>query len=463
MDNKDQRNGTVPLGTFNQDTAAQHGDEAGTADITGAYVRADDIQLEAIDDTPVDFVTARPGRKRVRTLLGVPLVNARAPASASITERSDQISQAIQNMLDSQASQRSQAGLGDQSENADGLASTIDIEIDEVELESDVGVLLPDEASASEAELRDATLSEADALSASASEAEVILWAEPAHASATTQEFENRPTTPGTTSSSALPLLIPSQYADAQARDRAEVEVARTSVAEEPPTVTVIPAASRASRRPQSRVSSLAPRETTRRQAERDAAPGIGFLWVAAMALIAGAGWYFTAGSFSRTAQPQAAVTQPPAAPVNDAPMAAPAPPVVQAPAPSAPEAPPPIAATPRPTTKHALAANSRTPRSKAPPAPKLVPDNLAETPSRGEVVQRLEAVRPSVRACAAGLSGVADLDITIAHSGVVTHVLVGGDFAGTTQGSCIARAVREARFQSFKQERFRLLYPYAI
>jgi hypothetical protein len=109
------------------------------------------------------------------------------------------------------------------------------------------------------------------------------------------------------------------------------------------------------------------------------------------------------------------------------------------------------------------LTATTRSLRTKTPPAPKLVPDAIAETPTRGEVVQRLESVRSSVRACAAGLSGVADLDITIAHSGVVTHVLVGGDFAGTTQGSCIARAVREARFPSFKQERFRLLYPYAI
>jgi hypothetical protein len=74
-----------------------------------------------------------------------------------------------------------------------------------------------------------------------------------------------------------------------------------------------------------------------------------------------------------------------------------------------------------------------------------------------------LESVRSSVQACAAGRSGVADLDITIAHTGIVMHVLVGGDFAGTTEGSCIARAVRQARFPQFKQERFRLLYPYAI
>jgi type IV secretory pathway VirB10-like protein len=207
----------------------------------------------------------------------------------------------------------------------------------------------------------------------------------------------------------------------------------------------------------------LAPRETTRRAtSERDAAPGIGFLWVAAMALIAVGGWYFTAGSFSRAntaSPPQAAAAQPPAPAHNDSPMAPPpAAPAVVAQAPT----PPPTAAA-KPSGKRMLTASSHSLRTKTPPAPKLVPDAISETPTRGEVVQRLESVRSSVRACAAGLSGVADLDITIAHSGVVTHVLVGGDFAGTTQGSCIARAVREARFPSFKQERFRLLYPYAI
>jgi hypothetical protein len=88
---------------------------------------------------------------------------------------------------------------------------------------------------------------------------------------------------------------------------------------------------------------------------------------------------------------------------------------------------------------------------------------DVPQGPTRSEVITRLESVRPAVHACAAGRSGVADLDITIAHTGTVMHVLVGGDFAGTTEGSCIARAVRQAHFPAFKQERFRLLYPYAI
>jgi hypothetical protein len=87
----------------------------------------------------------------------------------------------------------------------------------------------------------------------------------------------------------------------------------------------------------------------------------------------------------------------------------------------------------------------------------------LPDQPSRSDVLNRLESVRSTVRACAAGRSGVADLDITIANTGLVMHVLVGGDFAGTTEGSCIARAVRGARFPTFKQDRFRLLFPYAI
>ena len=140
-----------------------------------------------------------------------------------------------------------------------------------------------------------------------------------------------------------------------------------------------------------------------------------------------------------------------------------------------APAAPTSTATTPDATAPKAVAANRTNGRaSQAPvqgPKPKpeaATPDvaataQLPEQPSRSDVLNRLESVRSSVRACAAGRSGVADLDITIANTGLVMHVLVGGDFAGTTEGSCIARAVRGARFPTFKQDRFRLLFPYAI
>jgi hypothetical protein len=438
MDNKDQRNGSVPIGTFNQQGAAEND---GSADITGAYERVDELQLEpADDDTQVDFGRPRPARKRVRTLLGVPLVDTLAEGAASPSQRSEHISQAIQNMLDVQTAQT--------------LSEGTPVQI-ELEPEAEAEFLVPD---SDLAELVDSS-PEVTSVHISSLTSQTPV-----------DEFEARPTSQGGTAGTQLPLLIPVQYANAQARDREEDEQravfdADASSAESlfPAALAATEASAGASQRPPASPSSLAPRETTRRaKSERDAAPGIGFLWVAAMALIAVGGWYFTAGSFSRAntaSPPQAAAAQPPAPARNDSPMAPPpAAPAVVAQAPT----PPPTAAT-KPTGKRMLTATSRSPRTKTPPAPKLVPDAIAETPTRGEVVQRLESVRSSVRACAAGLSGVADLDITIAHSGVVTHVLVGGDFAGTTQGSCIARAVREARFPSFKQERFRLLYPYAI
>src|SRR4051812_7934599 len=101
MDNKDQRNGSVPIGTFNQLDQPGAAENDGSADITGAYERIDEMQLEsAEDDTQVDFGAQRPARKRVRTLLGVPLVDTLAESTASATQRSEHISQAIQNMLD---------------------------------------------------------------------------------------------------------------------------------------------------------------------------------------------------------------------------------------------------------------------------------------------------------------------------------------------------------------------------
>ena len=90
-------------------------------------------------------------------------------------------------------------------------------------------------------------------------------------------------------------------------------------------------------------------------------------------------------------------------------------------------------------------------------------PTEVCEAPSRSDVIAGLDGVRSSVQACADGRSGVAEVDLTIAANGVVTNALVGGDFRGTPQGSCIARAVRKARFPKFTKDSFRLLYPYSL
>jgi hypothetical protein len=44
-----------------------------------------------------------------------------------------------------------------------------------------------------------------------------------------------------------------------------------------------------------------------------------------------------------------------------------------------------------------------------------------------------------------------------------VTTATVNGPFAGTPTGSCIARAVRAARFPPFAQPRFAVTYPFHL
>jgi hypothetical protein len=245
--------------------------------------------------------------------------------------------------------------------------------------------------------------------------------------------------------------------------------------------------------------SSLAPREIARpaeppKPARESSSNRWGALLVAAVMLLATGAWFLTAGTFRRAtlseaAQPStpttAATSQPTHSPNNADPMAnqmanqmakteEPAPPPSEAPAPAAEApssapAPASVGAVPGPgIKKQALTASARGERTRStkarkPSAANAPAGDMPEGPTRTEVITRLQSVRPAVQVCAAGRSGVADLDITIAHTGVVMHVLVGGDFAGTTEGSCIARAVRQAKFPAFKQERFRLLYPYAI
>jgi hypothetical protein len=88
---------------------------------------------------------------------------------------------------------------------------------------------------------------------------------------------------------------------------------------------------------------------------------------------------------------------------------------------------------------------------------------NLPATPSRDDVRSALAAVRPAVLACANGRGGVASVRINIGASGRVRGTEVGGDFAGTPEGSCIARAVRGARFPAFSQPSFSVSYPFSL
>jgi hypothetical protein len=129
------------------------------------------------------------------------------------------------------------------------------------------------------------------------------------------------------------------------------------------------------------------------------------------------------------------------------------------APAPSAPAS---SAATEQPVLSVTPSEAAPAPAEPA-TAPQAPSGPLPETPTRENVQSALDQKRSEVLACAGGQHGVAEVDLTVSSSGVVTHAVVAGDFAGTPAGSCIARVVRSARFAPFSKPRFRVIYPFSL
>ena len=88
---------------------------------------------------------------------------------------------------------------------------------------------------------------------------------------------------------------------------------------------------------------------------------------------------------------------------------------------------------------------------------------NLPETPARDAVASALRGVSAQVRACGAGEHGSAPVSVVFRSSGAVSNATVGGQFAGTPVGSCVARAVRGARVPPFRNASFSVTFPYAL
>ena len=108
-------------------------------------------------------------------------------------------------------------------------------------------------------------------------------------------------------------------------------------------------------------------------------------------------------------------------------------------------------APAPAPTTTPAAATAS------APEA-----EDLPDSPSRDETLAAMRGVEAAVRACSANetVTGTAEVAINVAGAtGRVTSATVTG-ITGTV-GSCIARAVRNARFPRFGKPTFSIKYPY--
>jgi hypothetical protein len=99
----------------------------------------------------------------------------------------------------------------------------------------------------------------------------------------------------------------------------------------------------------------------------------------------------------------------------------------------------------------------------KSAPAPAAA-SNLPEQPSRDDVMNALRGVDDAVKACGAGQHGVAMAAITVAgNTGRVSSVNVSGQFQGTPIGSCVARAVRGARFEKFSRPDFKVNFPFRL
>jgi hypothetical protein len=101
---------------------------------------------------------------------------------------------------------------------------------------------------------------------------------------------------------------------------------------------------------------------------------------------------------------------------------------------------------------------------ARVPAPPKQVPQRareLLETPTREETLAAMRGVESDVRACAEpDTAGTAEAAINVAgDSGRVTSATITGIIGSV--GSCIARAVRNAKFPRFTRSAFSIRYPY--
>jgi hypothetical protein len=81
----------------------------------------------------------------------------------------------------------------------------------------------------------------------------------------------------------------------------------------------------------------------------------------------------------------------------------------------------------------------------------------------RLQVIAAMNALTPQLRACVGEQHGVADVTLTVRSAGVVSHALVEGPFAGSSEGSCIARALRTVKLPASSYTVSHLEYPFQL
>ncbi len=87
----------------------------------------------------------------------------------------------------------------------------------------------------------------------------------------------------------------------------------------------------------------------------------------------------------------------------------------------------------------------------------------LLAQPTREQVVSTMDAMLPALAGCVGEKHGTASVTMTVRSTGTVSYALVGGSFAGTAEGSCIARVIKQAEFPAFSDASIRVSYPFQL
>lgn len=129
-----------------------------------------------------------------------------------------------------------------------------------------------------------------------------------------------------------------------------------------------------------------------------------------------------------------------------------------------------PVSRTRRTRERTAIASAEPTPEVaptpvNAPAAPRAPAQSqsLPAHPSRDQVATSLDSVTGELKKCVGDRHGVADVTVTVRPAGFVSYAVVSGEYAGTSEGSCIARAVRTAKFPAFSDPTLRVTFPFQL
>jgi hypothetical protein len=119
-----------------------------------------------------------------------------------------------------------------------------------------------------------------------------------------------------------------------------------------------------------------------------------------------------------------------------------------------------------RPQAEDELASTSAEPVADIAPSARAgaeADQNLPELPARDDIKRAFEALRPALEACSADAHGTTFANVTINGNGQVSYSTVEGAFAGSPQGSCMARALRSASFPRFASASLKVRFPFVL